>query len=85
MVMQDEKPPRLFANHVLRQMAEHMLGDTCAMTRDDFVALRVVFKQCGGSWVKVESGDLVHIELLKKIVLSWGMLPETASRVEEII
>jgi len=83
--MQEEKPPRIFANHVLKQLVQHMLGEECVIHRDDFVAMRVVFRRCGGSWVRVESGDLSHIDLLKKIVTGWGMLPDRAAEAKEII
>lgn len=73
--MDEEKVPRVFANHVLKQMVQHMFGDDLIVERDDFLSLRIVFRRCGGTWTSILGGDLKQIELLKTLVTAWGNMP----------
>jgi hypothetical protein len=69
------KPLLLFADRVIRQLVDHMLGENMVVTEQDFKILRQIFKKCSGSWERVWEGDLVHNELLKTVVTSWGLMP----------
>ena len=56
------------------QMVQHMLAEDMIIKPEDYTALRKVFRQCGGSWEKLASGDQLHLELLKTILTSWGQM-----------
>ncbi len=70
-----EIPPRQFANRVLKQVIQHMLSEDLVIALDDYMAMRVAFRKCGGSWFEVSQGNIVHLELLKKVVTAWGNMP----------
>jgi hypothetical protein len=69
-------PPLVFANHVLKQMIEHLLGEDIIIKNADYTALRVAFRSAGGSWTAVGHGDIKQIELLAKFISAWGNMPE---------
>lgn len=69
------EPPLLFANRIIRQLADHMLGEDMVTDDTDFNVMRSVFRQCGGSWERVLNGDPVHNELIKTVVTMWGQTP----------
>ncbi len=70
------KPPPVFANHVLKQMIEHIFGEDMLIKQDDYHALRTAFRWAGGSWTEVGHGNMKHIELLQRFINAWGQLPE---------
>ena len=70
------KPPLVFANHVLKQMIEHLFGEDMLIKQDDYHALRTAFRWAGGSWDELGHGNMVHIGLLQKFISAWGNLPE---------
>jgi hypothetical protein len=80
-----EAPPKQFANNVLQQVASHMLADDIVVEPDDFMAMRVAFRSLGGTWTEVASGNIVHLELLKKVVTAWGNMPGRKHRSEETV
>jgi hypothetical protein len=69
-------PPLVFANHVLKQMIEHLLGEDIIIKTADYTALRVAFRSAGGSWTEIGHGNIGHIELLSKFISAWGNMPE---------
>jgi len=66
------KLPLVFANRVIRQLVDHLLGEQVIMTPEDYRAIRVVFRWCKGSWEQLELGNIVHNRLLIKIISAWG-------------
>jgi hypothetical protein len=80
-----QSPPRVFAHHVIKQMVQHMLGEDIAINYEDYLALRVVYRWCGGSWTKLGQGDIIHLQLLSKIVLAWGQMPNRLRHSERVI
>ena len=80
-----ETPPRQFANHVIKQMATHMLADDIFVELNDFMAIRTAFRWCGGSWGEVSEGNIVDLEILKKVVTAWGQMPGRKKNQDEVI
>jgi hypothetical protein len=70
------KPPLVFANHVLKQMIEHMFGEDMLIKQADYTALRTAFRWAGGSWIEIGMGSMVHIGLLMKFITAWGNMDE---------
>lgn len=69
-------PPLVFANHVLKQMIEHLLGEDIIIKHDDYTAIRTAFRFAKGSWDEVVHGNIQQIELLSKFISAWGNMPE---------
>ena len=69
-------PPKVFANHLLKQMIEHMLGEDIIITAEDYQTLRIAFRNGGGLWGEVVHGNIVHLTLISKLVGAWGQMPE---------
>ncbi len=68
--------PKIFANKVILQFVQHILAEDMVVEADDYMALRLVFKWCGGSWDALANGDVAMLELLQKIISAWGKMPE---------
>ncbi len=66
------KIPLIFANRVIRQFVDNQMGDESVIIPDDYMAMRLVFRKCQGSWERVSQGDIVHVCLLAKVVTAWG-------------
>jgi len=77
-------PPLLFADRIIRQLVDHMLGADLIVEENDFQVIRSVFRSCSGSWEKILSGDPVHNELLKTVVTSWGQMPGRKKDMERV-
>lgn len=67
--------PRIFANKVILQFVQHILAEDMVVEPDDFMVIRLVFKQAGGSWDELANGSVVMLELLQKIISAWGQMP----------
>lgn len=69
----DDAPsvPLVFANRVIRQFADHLLGSIPIKPRD-FTLMRLVFRAVGGNWDKFIHGDIDQITTLENIVTRWG-------------
>ncbi len=80
-----EAPPRIFGNHVIKQLVQHLLAPGIIVDFDDFQVIRVVFRALGGSWGQLANGDIVQLELLKKIVSAWGQMPDRQMESDRII
>jgi len=83
--MENIKQPKVFANKVLCQLIHHMVDENMVIEPRDYIALRKVFRRCGGSWEKLGEGDQVQIELLKTIVTSWGQMPGRKKESDDLV
>jgi hypothetical protein len=77
--------PKIFANKVIRQVIQHMVSEDIVIEPRDYLALRSVFRKCGGSWEKFVDGDQVQIELIKTIVTAWGQMPDRIKESNRVI
>ena len=59
--------PPIFANRVIRQFADHMLGPETEISDEDFRVMRVVFRYCGGAWAPLMGGDIKQLTLLERL------------------
>lgn len=71
----EEPQPLVFANRVIRQLVDHMVGPQFVTDETDFQIIRGVFRSAGGSWEKFLNGDLQSNELLKNSVIAWSKVP----------
>ena len=69
------RPQLVFANRVLDQLIEHLFGGTMLVEPEDYLAIRLVFRWCGGSWELAWNGSIPQLELLKAVVTGWGKFP----------
>jgi len=83
--MDENTPPLVFANKVIRQMIQHMVAEDMVIDQKDYLAIRLVFRKCGGSWVKFVGGDLPQFEILKEVITSWGQMPGRQKSSEQLI
>lgn len=69
----DDAPavPLVFAERVIRQFVDHLLGGGTVRPRD-YMVMRLVFRKLGGSWDKIVHGDIEQITMLEKVVTNWG-------------
>jgi len=72
---QDEPPPLVFSHRVIRQLVDHMVGEDTVTEDSDFQAMRIAFRQRGGSWERFINGDTNHNNILKDVVVAWSKLP----------
>lgn len=80
-----EAPPRVFGNHVIKQLVQHLLAEDMIIGFDDYQVIRVVFRKGGGLWSELANGNIVHLELLKKVVSAWGQMPDRATESDRMI
>jgi hypothetical protein len=69
------KPPKIFANRVIKQLVGHMFADDFKLKAKDYEAIRVTFRALKGSWDQLGLGDMKQLELLQKVVTAWAALP----------
>ncbi len=62
----------IFANRVIRQFADNMLGAETKIEGPDFRLIRVVFRHLGGSWASLMNGDIKQLTLLEALIRGWG-------------
>jgi hypothetical protein len=79
------KQPAVFANKVICQMIQHMVAEDMVIDRKDYLAIRVVFRKCGGSWAKFVDGDLPQFKLLKDVITAWGQMPGRHKSSDQLI
>ncbi len=77
--------PQLFANHVIRQMVSHVMGEDTVIERDDYTSMRVVFRENSGSWIALADGDLSQVDRLRRIVRAWGKMPGRFKKTDVVI
>ena len=75
-------PPILVANRLIRMSVDHLVGEDMVVLPDDYIALRAVFRKCKGSWERLSKGDVVHSQLLAKIITAWAQMPERKRETE---
>ena len=82
----DDSPkiPLVFANRAIRQFANNQLGAEIMILPDDYMAMRLVFRKCRGSWERVSNGDVVHVNLLAKVVVAWGRTRRRKRKIEVV-
>lgn len=83
--MDEEQKPRVLANRVILQLIQHVVSGDLMPSWEDFASIRVVFRQCGGSWTELIHGDIRQLELLKTIVLAWGHMPIRQVELKRVI
>jgi len=83
--MDQEQQPKILANKVIRQLIQHMVSDEIEPSWEDFAAIRVVFRQCGGSWDELIQGSIDTLNLLKNVVTAWGQMPRRKIEVKRMI
>jgi len=68
------KPPKIFANRVIKQLVGHMFADGFKLKTKDYEAIRVTFRALKGSWDQLGLGDMEQLELLQNVVTAWAAL-----------
>lgn len=68
--MDSARTPLLFANKVIHKFVANLLARE--ITGRGVEAIRLVFRRCGGQWVRIVEGDPVHTGLLIRLVQAWG-------------
>lgn len=81
----DDAPslPLVFANRVIRQFADHLLGGDIVIEPKDFMVLRIIFRKLGGKWWDLSRGSIAQLVLLEKILTNWGNQPGRKRESEE--
>jgi hypothetical protein len=79
------KQPKVFANKVIRQIITHMVAEDMIISPEDYMQIRVVFRNCGGSWDQLGLGDIHQVELLKTIITSWGQMPGRKKESDQLV
>jgi hypothetical protein len=83
--MEPEAQPKILANKVIRQLVQHMVSDKIDPSWEDYAAIRVVFRDCGGSWDQLIQGDIGTLKLLQTIVGAWGQMPKRMLQMQRVI
>jgi hypothetical protein len=84
--MDDFKPPpKIFANHVVRQMVDHMMGEGVLLDPSDYMVLRTAFRTLGGVWRSVSDGDLEHLDKLKNVVTTWAQMRQPRKEGDRVV
>lgn len=78
----DSAPPILLANRVIRQLSDNLLGKDLVILPQDYIELRTAFKKRGGSWYELSNGNITHLNMLVKILTTWGQLPNRKRHTE---
>lgn len=77
-----EQQPLVFANRVIRQYTDHVVGDDAILLPKDYQVIRLVFRWLNGSWEKLEQGDMIQNRLLQKVITVWGKMSTSKKTVE---
>jgi hypothetical protein len=77
--------PTVFANKVILQFVQHILAEDMVIEYPDYMVIRLVFRQAGGSWSALAAGDIVMLELLQKIISAWGKMPDRKHESDSVI
>lgn len=80
----DEQPPLLFADRIIQQIIEHSMGGEYLLTEMDFLSMRMVFRNSGGSWERYLNGDTRQHELLQNVVKAWAQMPGKRKKMETV-
>ena len=74
--MDTQKAPLVFANQVIQKFVHNLLGSDMIVLPEDYMAIRTAFRNSGGNWEQVKSGNVPHLQMLIKIVKVWGAMPQ---------
>lgn len=77
--------PKVFANRLILQLVEHSFGGDLEPTKTDFLAMRTAFRSLGGSWIEISLGSPSHLDILKRVVMTWGSQPHAKAKAEEFV
>ena len=77
-------PPLVFSHRVIRQLVDHLLGEDFVTEEEDFKAIRLAYRNKGGSWEKFLNGDIPSNKLLQDLVSAWAQLPGRKKKQETI-
>lgn len=69
------KPPKVFANRIIKQLIQHMFADGFKIKAEDYDSIRVTFRSLGGSWEEFLLGNPKQLELLQQVIQAWAVLP----------
>lgn len=84
--MNDSKAtPKIFANRMIRLLVDHSLGEDTIMGADDYMVIRVAFRNMGGTWEAISLGHPDAINMLKQVVQAWSKDPKQKNKVEVFI
>jgi hypothetical protein len=64
-----------FANRVIRQFVDHLVGADMIVEPRDYMVIRLLFRKGGGTWLDILHGNITHLSFLEKLIASWGKLP----------
>jgi hypothetical protein len=73
--MDAPQPPRQLANRIIRLLVDHLFSEDMIIDLNDYLSIRMVFRQMGGLWCSIDGGDKDQIGKLTQIVTSWGKMP----------
>lgn len=62
--------PKLMANQIIAQIIQHM-GVEAQLGWNEYMAIRTVFRNLGGSWERIAAGDPDQYKLLQMVATSW--------------
>lgn len=79
-----DKLPLVFANRVIRQYTDHLVGDDTILLPKDYQVIRLVFRWFKGSWESLLQGDILQNRLLERIITVWGKGAQHKKNVELI-
>jgi len=77
------KVPIIFANRVIQQFADHLLGGVSIKPRD-YALMRLVFRKLKGNWQLLTQGDIQQLTLLERVVTGWNKMPGRKQETEEV-
>jgi hypothetical protein len=73
-------PPLVLADRLIEQLVHNLVSGDIEIKPDGFMAIRVVFRKCGGNWEKLLHGDIVQSCLLSKIAVVWGQNQQSGKK-----
>jgi hypothetical protein len=79
------KPPKIFANRVIKQLIQHMFADSLKIESEDYDSIRVTFRKLDGRWEDFLLGDPEQLEKLQNVIKAWAALPDRKQKGEDLI
>lgn len=77
------KPPLVFANRVIRQFVDHLVGPDVIIEPRDYQILRLIFRKLGGNWWDLIHGSIAQATLIEQVVVNWGQRPDRKREKED--
>lgn len=70
--MDDSKDtPKVFANRMIRMLVDNSLGSDTNIPPNDYLVMRVAFRNMGGTWEQISQGNHEHLAKLKQVINTW--------------